>query len=148
MLTEVPRHQHDVLKKISVPIFEADKRSTLPDADLIVDAILGYGLRGDPRGAAVTLIGAANAHDAPVLSLDVPSGIDATTGLAHRPAIRATATMTLALPKKGLCAEAARDFVGELYLADIGVPPRLYSLPPLNLDVGPLFATQEITRIG
>ena len=147
-LTEVPRHQHNVLKKISVPIRESDKRPTLPHADLIVDAILGYGLRGDPHGAAITLIGSANAHQAPVFSLDVPSGIDATTGIACRPAIKATATMTLALPKEGLRAETARDLVGELYLADIGVPPRLYSHPPLNLDVGPLFATQEIMRIG
>jgi len=55
--------------------------------------------------------------------------------------------MTLALPKTGLRTEAARDLVGELYLADIGVPPQLYSLPPLNLDVGSLFATQEIMKI-
>jgi len=147
-LTEVPRHQHDVLKKISVPIRESDKRTALPDADLIVDAIVGYGLRGDPRGAAVTLIDAVNAHDAPVLSLDVPSGIDATTGIARRPAIKAAVTMTLALPKEGLRKEAARELVGELYLADIGVPPRLYSRPPLKLDVGPLFAMQEIVKIG
>ncbi len=99
------------------------------------------------RKKCLTLIGAANARDAPVLSLDVPSGIDATTGIARRPAIKAAATMTLALPKEGLRREGARDLVGELYLADIGVPPRLYSGPPLNLDVGPLFATQQIIRI-
>ena len=147
-LTDVSRHQHDVLEKISVPIRESDKRTTLPNADLVVDAILGYGLRGDPRDASATLIGAANVHGAPVLSLDVPSGIDATTGIARRPAVKAAATMTLALPKEGLRTEAARELVGELYLADISVPPGLYSHPPLNLDVGPLFATEEIVRIG
>jgi NAD(P)H-hydrate epimerase len=147
-LTDVSRHQHAILEKISVPIRESDTHTTLPKADLIVDAILGYGLRGDPRGASAALIEAANAHDAPVLSLDLPSGVDATTGIAGHPAIKAAVTMTLALPKKGLCAAAAGNLVGELYLADISVPPALYARPPLNFNVGPLFATEEIVRIG
>ena len=112
-----------------------------------MDAIHGYGLRGDPHGAAVTLIGSANAHDAPVFSLDVPSGIDATTGIACRPAIKATATMTLALPKEGLRAPGVDALVGELYLADIGVPPSLYANPALGLKVDNIFAKSEIIRL-
>jgi len=75
----------------------------------------------------------------------VPSGIDATTGAASAVSIRATATVTLALPKQGL--RLARECVGELYLADIGVPPALYARPGLDLDVGPLFAQSDLVRI-
>ena len=56
--------------------------------------------------------------------------------------------MTLALPKSGLATAAARDAVGELYLADIGVPPGLYSEPSLNLSVGALFAEADVIRLG
>ena len=115
----------------------------LPAADVVIDALIGYSLRGDPQGPAAALIRATNGHGAPVLALDVPSGVDSTTGVAHEPAVQATATLTLALPKTGLW--DARQHVGELYVADIGVPPRLYK--NLGLDIGPLFATDEIIRV-
>lgn len=108
---------------------------------------IGYSLRGSPRGASAALIRSANSRPAPVLALDVPSGLDATTGAVHEPAIRATATLTLALPKTGLRAHPARDFVGEVYLGDIGVPTSLYADAPLALDVGPVFAKDDIVRL-
>ena len=74
--------------------------------------------------------------------------MDPNTGETFEPAIRATATMTLALPQNGLATAAARDAVGELYLADIGVPPGLYSEPSLNLSVGALFAEADVIRLG
>lgn len=83
-------------------------------------------------------------QSAPVLALDTPSGLDTTTGAAMEPVIRARATMTLALPKEGLRAQRAESFVGELYLANISVPPGLYARPPLNLDIGPIFARADI----
>ena len=52
--------------------------------------------------------------------------------------------MTLALPKEGLRAQRAESFVGELYLVNISVPPGLYARPPLNLDIGPIFARADI----
>ncbi|MCH8062337.1 MAG: NAD(P)H-hydrate epimerase [Chloroflexi bacterium] len=143
----VPRLQLEILESLKVPIIEADEVPELPDAHLIVDAVIGYSLDGAPRGAAAGLIRAANAHDAPVLSLDAPSGVDTSSGTAYDPSIKATATMTLALPKEGLRSEEAKAKVGELYLADIGVPPSLYSRPPLELAVGPIFAEQQILRL-
>ena len=143
----VPRLQLDILENLEVPIIEADDVPDLPVAHLIVDAIIGYSLNGAPRGVAARLIRAANAHDAPVLSLDVPSGVDTSSGTAYDPSIKAAATMTLALPKEGLRAEGAKANVGELYLADIGVPPSLYSRPPLELAVGPIFFGEEIVRL-
>jgi len=83
----------------------------------------------------------------PVLALDVPSGVDATSGRVFDPAIRATATMTLALPKEGLNKLAMESYVGELYLADISVPPGLYARPPLNIHIAPLFACEEVFRL-
>lgn len=82
-----------------------------------------------------------------MLALDTPSGIDTTTGRVFDPAVRATATMTLALPKQGLRAPGARDHVGELYLADISVPPALYSRAPLSLTFGPVFASGDVVRL-
>ena len=84
---------------------------------------------------------------APILSLDVPSGIDTGTGTVYEPAIRATATMTLALPKRGLGPPGAEALVGELYLADISVPPELYASPALNVSVGPLLGRADVIRL-
>ncbi|MEE9285246.1 MAG: NAD(P)H-hydrate epimerase, partial [Dehalococcoidia bacterium] len=128
-LGEVPRHQLAVLRRLDVVITEGAGPLALPSADLVLDAIIGYSLRGSPSGLAAEAIRAANDHAAPVLALDLPSGVDATSGTVHQPAIRAAATLTLALPKVGLRTEAARRCVGELYLADIGVPPELYARP-------------------
>ena len=89
----------------------------------------------------------ANAQSVPILALDTPSGVDTTTGTVFDPAIRANATMTLALPKEGLRAAGVAEFVGELYLADISVPPGLYAKPELGLSLGPLFAREEVIRL-
>src|SRR5258706_382686 len=82
---------------------------------LVIDALLGYGLHGDPRGRAAELIGWADAQPAPVLSLDGPSGLDLDTGQQAKPGVRADATMTVALPRPGL---AAAQGTGRLDLAD------------------------------
>ena len=120
-----------------------------PDKEpqLIIDGLVGYSLKGAPYGETRDLIEWANNNEAPVLALDTPSGIDTTTGTVFDPAIRASATMTLALPKVGLRAPGAASHVGELYLADIGVPPSLYGEPALGLQVGPIFATADIVRL-
>ena len=145
-LAEVPRHQLGVLDAIGVTTTVAQGAVGLPEADLIVDALVGYSLRGAPAGATAALVRAANEHRAPTLALDVPTGVDATTGEAIGDAVRADATLTLALPKTGL--RAAADYVGELYLADIAIPPELYARPSLGIEVGPLFASGDIVRLG
>jgi NAD(P)H-hydrate epimerase len=140
----VPAHQLSILQAMDVPVHTAPVEIALSNADVLIDALIGYSLSGAPRGSAAALIRAANDHPAPVLGLDVPFGLEATTGTVHDPTARAAATLTLALPKTGLHAEAARPAVGELYLADIGVPPQLYAAPSLGLDVPPLFATADL----
>jgi len=112
--------------------------------DLVLDGLLGYSLNGAPRGRSAELIRWTRSQSAPVLSLDLPSGLPADSSEALEPSVRATATLTLALPKLSL---RESDLCGELYLADIGVPPQLYSAPSLGLEIPPLFFEDEILRL-
>ncbi len=146
-LGDVPQRQLSILERMGLETDVAGNETELPESDLVVDALIGYSLRGAPSGVSASLIRRANSQTAPVLSLDVPSGVDTTTGTVYDPSVRATATMTLALPKEGLRTPEARGAVGELYLADISVPPSLYAGPNLGLDVGPLFHAADVIRI-
>jgi NAD(P)H-hydrate epimerase len=113
-LSPVAAHQLDILRRMGVP--------TAPDigeADVVIDALIGYSLRGAPSGRSAALIDAINAHAATVVSLDTPSGLNVTTGATPGAVVRADATLTLALPKVGM---RDADVVGALYLADISVP--------------------------
>ncbi len=143
-LKDVPAHQFQILEKMGI----LDKETIeFEKVDLVIDAMIGYGLTGDPRGTIAGWISHVNDAARPVLALDTPSGLNTTTGIPGTPCIRATATMTLALPKIGLMAPQALFFVGDLYLADIGVPPELYATPSLGVDVGPLFAYDTILHV-
>jgi NAD(P)H-hydrate epimerase len=142
-LKDLPAHQWRILGTLGLT---AEQEPDLAESDLILDALLGYGLTGAPRGLMAEWIERANTASRPILSLDTPSGLDPTTGIPAYPCIRAAATLTLALPKTGLFAEAARPFVGDLYLADISVPPELYRR--IGVEVGPLFAGDTIIRVN
>ncbi len=146
-LARIPAHQLAILRRMDVPINLAAEMSPTISGDLVVDGVIGYSLRGTPYGAAAVLIRWANEQEAPILALDAPSGVDTTTGTVFDPAIRATATMTLALPKVGLRAPGVEDQVGELYLADISVPPSLYFNLGIGLQVGSIFSEREIVRL-
>jgi hydroxyethylthiazole kinase-like uncharacterized protein yjeF len=103
------------------PSDAAAAKAALADATFIIDGVLGVGARNETTLFA-HVIEACNAADKPVCALDLPTGIDATTGACAHPAvIRATLTVTLGAPKLGLLLEPARPFVGELFLADIGI---------------------------
>ena len=119
----VPAHQMRILRRMGVPFLEEPPAS----AGFIVDALIGYGLSDDPKGLSAELIDRANGTDAPTFSLDAPSGLDTTTGRPADPCIQATATLTLALPKRGLLTAEARPVVGRLFLADISVPAVVYT---------------------
>ena len=143
-LRGIPAHQLDILKRMNVPI--VDSASLPATVDLILDAIIGYNLSGSPRGAAADLIQWANHQSVPILSLDTPSGLEVTSGIAHTPTIRAVATLTLALPKQGLLMPSAKKFTGDLYLADISVLPEIYR--SMGIQVPNLFEWEDIIRIG
>ena len=93
------------------------------EADLLIDAVVGYSLDGAPRGPTMGLIRATEIATGHVLSLDIPSGVDADSGETPGAAVHPTRTLTLALPKAGL----TRDNAGELWLADLGIPPGVFA---------------------
>ena len=146
-LSGVIHEQANILQTMDVELQTVIDLNKDAAPDLIIDGIIGYSLQGAPRGAAAEMINWANDQNAPVMSLDVPSGLDPGTGKVHIPTIEADATMTLALPKVGLRTPGT-DVVGELYLADIGVPPELYENPLLRLQVGPIFQNEQIIRLN
>jgi len=102
------------------------------DAALIIDALLGTGSAGEPRGQIAAAIAAIEASSAPVLATDVPSGVDASTGVVAGVAVRALATATFHAAKPGLWIEPGRGHAGAVHVVDIGIPPGA----PLAADVG------------
>ncbi len=95
------------------------------DADLVVDAVLGTGLRSAPSGLAAEAIAAVVRRfeaGCPVVAVDLPSGVPSDGGALDWPAARATVTVTFAAPKRGHVLPPACDNVGELVVADIGIP--------------------------
>ena len=140
-LTGVPAHQLQILQSMQVPV-----HNRIPDnaysPDLILDGIVDYSLKGAPRGIAAEYISWTRLQAAPILSLDTPSGLDTTSGEAFEPGIKATATLTLALPKRGL----QHPRIGTLYLADISVPADLYE-KYLGIELPQLFTHGDIVRL-
>lgn len=106
------------------------------DADLVVDALLGTGASGAPRGAvgaavaALAALGATNSAarraPIPILALDLPSGFDADTGTRAGACVRASVTATFAAPKVGFGAPGAGDWLGRVQVVDLGVPRAIF----------------------
>lgn len=101
----------------------------LPEADVLLDALIGYGLDGAPRGTAADLIRATVDASRTVVSLDVPSGMNATTGERPGAAVEPDRTVTLALPKTGL---TAGD--GPLFCVDLGIPDAVFAEAGVDYD--------------
>ncbi|MGW8225182.1 MAG: NAD(P)H-hydrate epimerase [Anaerolineales bacterium] len=140
---EVPAHQWRILQHMHLGV---DQQPHLEQASLIIDALIGYGLSGDPRPPIAGWIDQVNIANGPILALDTPSGLDTTSGIPGDPCIKATATLTLALPKSGLLTTRARGYVGDLYLADISVPPELYQ--QMGIEVPNIFEDDLIRKIA
>ena len=100
--------------------------------DIVIDALTGIGLSGPSRADFVELIMLVNGSSVPVLSLDVPSGVDADTGSVIASAIQATTTMTFIAHKPGLLTGAALNHVGRLVLADLGAPSAVFESVPAD----------------
>lgn len=99
----------------------------LAEADLVVDALFGIGLTRAPDGAAAALIDGINSQPAPVLALDVPSGVDANSGAVPAAAVIATRTLEFIARKAGLRTGAAIDHVGVLELADLALSAEVFA---------------------
>lgn len=95
-------------------------------AGLVIDALLGTGVRGDlrtPIAEAVDLAHRARAAGVPVLAIDTPTAVDLTSGAASEPVVRADVTITFHRPKEGLRIQPGKLLAGHVFVAPIGIPP-------------------------
>jgi len=114
----------------------------LSGSDVIVDGLLGIGLKGPPRPEAAAVIRAINAAQRPVLALDIPSGVDADTGVVHEVAVRADITLSFVGFKAGLFLGAGPEYAGVVLLDDLGV------VAPAQPQFAPLLRRIDEAEIG
>lgn len=122
-----------IYERLEAPLIDAtspqgleETRRNLDEATVIVDALLGSGAEGSPRGLLAEVIDEANrAPRAKRVAIDIPSGLNADTGEVGKPCFRADATITFVAAKTGFSIAAAREVLGRVVIADIGVPREL-----------------------
>jgi len=139
-LSEIAKWQYRVFNATPGKVLSASNLAG-EKFDLIIDSLIGYSLAGAPSGVYADLILWANSTGTRILALDVPSGLDSTTGTTPGPVIRAETTMTLALPKTGLIPGRT----GRLLLADIGIPLETYRR--LDLVYVPPFGSRYVVPL-
>jgi NAD(P)H-hydrate epimerase len=125
-------------------ILMLEAEAGLEGFDILLDALLGYNAKGPPRERTASIIRRANDSEIPIVAVDIPSGLDPTTGSPNEPTIIARATVALGLPKTGFLNPESRRFVGELYLGDVSIPRPIYS--ERLLQAAP-FAGENLVRI-
>ena len=110
--------------RIAAEILRAQGRELVDERpDVVIDALLGTGLKGAPREETARLIERINAAGVPVVAVDIPSGVNASTGEVAGAAVRADVTVTMHGPKVGLAVAPGRFHAGEVVVADIGLEP-------------------------
>jgi NAD(P)H-hydrate epimerase len=110
--------------RIAGEILQAQGRQVVDErSDVVIDALLGTGLKGAPREETSRLIQQIDAADVPVLSVDIPSGVNASTGEVAGAAVHADVTVTMHGPKVGLAVAPGRFHAGEVAAAGIGLEP-------------------------
>jgi NAD(P)H-hydrate epimerase len=128
------------------PIDNVKFEKAIRDSNLVIDALFGYNIKDNPQGTYAFLIELANNSNKNILAVDIPSGLDPDTGNAYEPCIKAKWTLALGLPKAGMLQKNAKEFVGELWLADIGIPKEVYT--KLEMNVPNIFRDKEIVRVS
>jgi hydroxyethylthiazole kinase-like uncharacterized protein yjeF len=121
-----PLKQLKIIEKMKIPIKYSGKDINFSKYDVIVDGLLGYNLKGNPRGKFAELIETANNSKVQILAIDLPSGLDANTGEIYDPCIKAKTTVALSVAKKGLVVKKAKSYVGKLVVAYMSVPDVVY----------------------
>lgn len=115
------------IANLSLHRFSPRLLTRLKRPDLIVDALLGTGFSGPVKQPYAGVIEWMNRQKAPVVAVDVPSGVDASTGRVENAAVRATVTVTMGLVKIGLLCGRGREMAGDVAVADLGIPHQIYS---------------------
>lgn len=129
-----------------VPVSVLHKESVLHDADVIVDALLGIGLSKPVSGIYEQAIESMNQSQVPILSLDIPSGLCASTGSVLGIAVKASATITFISLKQGLLTNDGPEYTGMLYIDSLEIPPSVYQNVAGTVKRLTFADTQEITR--
>jgi len=129
-LRNVPKHQLKSVKKMGIKILNSSSQkkkahSSISKSNLIIDSLIGYNLKGNPKKEFAELIEFANNSKKKILAVDVPSGLDSTTGKAFSPCIKSNATLALTLPKTGLRKKDGKKFAGKIYVGYLTVPNRV-----------------------
>lgn len=125
-------HHLRLLRKMEVPVVVYERQKAIAHQrisyrDVLVDALIGYRLRGVPEGVYAEAVTLMNRSPATVVAYDIPTGVDATTGECHYPCILAEATLTLGLLKRAFKVPQAKRHAGKIFLADIGIPEAVYN---------------------
>jgi NAD(P)H-hydrate epimerase len=139
-------HLVETLTRMKIAVHEPPEWLAAADFDVVLEGMVGPGLRGRPREDLADGIRWAAAQRIPVLSLELPAGMDPGAGGVSLPAIKATATLALALPLKAVVTHGAEEHRGELYLGDLGVPEM--AVRRLGLKVGPIFSESDLIRLA
>ena len=132
---------YSILKNMNVPIefiHQGDDLQALKNSnpDLLVDALLGTGIKGAVKGFIKEVIDFINQNiETKIVAVDIPSGLNANTGEVPGSAIRANITVTMALPKRCHVLYPAKYYVGELYIADIGIPPFVLNKDDVKVSI-------------
>ncbi|MBU0709907.1 MAG: NAD(P)H-hydrate epimerase [Candidatus Omnitrophica bacterium] len=117
----------DIILKLKQKVFEVSEenlelvKKKISRCSLIIDALLGVGLQGRVRGIFCDLIEAINISQAFVLSVDIPSGLDGTTGVILGSCVRADKTVTFVARKSGMIAKHAKKLCGKIVVRDLGI---------------------------
>lgn len=149
-LKPMTKNQLSKVKRFGIKVSQAEKMSDnkilqiLKISSMVVDAMLGYNTQGQPYGQVARLIELIAKSKKSVIALDIPSGLNPDSGKPANQTIQAKATLTLALPKKGLVKKQAKPYVGQLYLADIKVPDQWYVKQGIK---NPLFVKDFIIKV-
>jgi NAD(P)H-hydrate epimerase len=123
---------YHILRKLGCPVYEIKRmderlRRTIAASDIVVDAIFGVGLNRNISEPFKSLIKTLNAQRKFIVSIDIPSGLDGTTGRIYGVCVRASVTVTLSCPKRGFFIHEGPRHIGRLVVADIGIPKKLFN---------------------
>ncbi len=139
----------NIIDKMGIELIEVETvkqeeiQESIQNSDLIIDAILGTGLQGKLTGLKAKITDLINISNKEVVAIDVPTGLNADTGKIEGPCIKATHTITLALPKIGLLLYPGASYAGKITVEDIGIPSHLLKNEKLKVNM----VTKEMARM-
>lgn len=141
-MSDDERNQYNILQKLAIPCTQSLEEiiKEIKYSDVVIDCIFGNGLSRDVTGQYQTLIEAINASHAQVWAIDVPSGLDATSGKILNCCVKATTTIALDCCKKGFFVNDGPEMCGNIQCVNIGIPQKIHKMDPSFL------ITEELVR--